>query len=86
MSNSNLVSNNGEQIIPINTREEFESDENGLITIERTLREPIFVYDKETGKKIKDWSITENGILLKDAYKQVVIDYYYDYDNGCTIM
>ena len=86
MSNSNLISNNGEQIIPINTREEFESDENGLIAIERTLRDPIFVYDKETGKKIKDWSITENGILLKDAYKQVVIDYYYDYDNGCTIM
>jgi hypothetical protein len=45
MTNAKLIENLGEQIIPINKQEIFESDENGLIEIGRTLREPIFVYD-----------------------------------------
>ena len=86
MSNANLVVNEGEQIIPINTRKEFESDENGRVFVGQMLREPIFVYDKNTGKKIISWSHAGDSILLNEAYKSVVIDYWYDYDNGCVTM
>ena len=86
MSNCQLVENEGEQIIPINVRQEYESDDRGKIVIGRTLREPIFVYDKNTGKKITGWTATTDSILLNEAYKSVVVDYWYDYDNGCVTM
>jgi hypothetical protein len=83
MSNAKLVENLGEQIIPINAREWYESDETGKISIEHTLRDPIFIYDKTTGKKIKDWTRANNVIYLNEQYKSVIVDYWYDYDNGC---
>lgn len=86
MTNAQLINNQGEQIIPINKREEFESDEHGKIVIGRTLREPVFVYDKTTGKKITGWTSTTDSIMLNEAYKSVIVDYWYDYDNGCQIM
>ena len=86
MSNCQLVENEGEQVIPINVRQEYESDDRGKIVIGRTLREPIFVYDKNTGKKITGWTATTDSILLNEAYKSVVVDYWYDYDNGCVTM
>ena len=86
MTNAQLINNEGEQIILINKREEFESDEYRKVHIGRTLREPIFVYDKATGKKITNWTLTTDSILLNEAYKSVIIDYWYGYDNGCQIM
>ena len=86
MTNAQLINNEGEQIIPINKREEFESDEHGKVVIGRTLREPVFVYDKATGKKITGWTSATDSILLNEAYKSVIVDYWYDYDNGCQIM
>lgn len=86
MTNAQLINNEGEQIIPINKREEFESDEHGKVVIGRTLHGPVFVYDKATGKKITGWTSTTDSILLNEAYKSVIVDYWYDYDNGCQIM
>ena len=86
MTNAQLIDNEGDQIISINKREEFESDEYGKIVVGRTLRQPVFVYDKATGKKITDWTSTADSIILNEAYKSVVVDYWYDYDNGCQIM
>ena len=86
MTNAQLINDEGEQIVPINKREEFESDEHGKILIGRTLHEPVFVYDKATGKKITGWTSTTDSILLNEAYKSVIVDYWYDYDNGCQIM
>ena len=86
MTNAQLINNEGEQIIPINKREEFESDEYGKVVIGRALRGPVFVYDKVTGKKITDWTLTDDSLLLNETYKSIVVDYWYDYDNGCQIM
>ena len=86
MSNSSLISNNGEQVFLVNKREEFESDESGKIDFKCALHEPIFVYDKETGKKLTGWTYLNNRILLNHAYKSVIVDYHYEYDNGCVIM
>ena len=86
MSNSQLIENMGKEIVSINMREEFESDNLGEINIGRTLREPIFIYDKETGEKITDWTYTEKTIYLNQQYKEVIVDYWYDYNNGFTTM
>jgi hypothetical protein len=86
MANAQLVNNEGEQIIPINKREEFESDEHGKVVIGRTLCKPVFVYEKATGKKITDLTLTADSILLNKAYESVIVDYWYEYDNGCQIM
>ena len=86
MSNSSLINNNGEQIILVNKREEKESDGAGKIEFGNALHEPIFVYDKETGKKITGWTYSNNRILLNQAYKSVIVDYHYKYDNGCVTM
>jgi hypothetical protein len=47
---------------------------------------PIFVYDVETGKKIKDWNCINDVIEIGQQYKEVIVDYYFDYDNGCEIL
>jgi hypothetical protein len=86
MTNAKLIANHGEQIVPINAREEYETDAGGKFVIERTLREPIFLYDKDTGKKITDWTREGNTFNLSKAYQQVVVDYWYEYDNGCVTM
>lgn len=86
MTNANLMLNEGEQIVPINVRKELESDAHGVITLEHIPREPIFVYDRDTGKKITDWTFVDNTIMLNQAYKSIVIDYWYNYDNGCVTM
>ena len=86
MSNSQLIENMGKEIVSINMREEFESDNLGEINIGRTLREPIFIYDKETGEKITGWTHTEKIIYLNQQYKEVIVDYWYDYNNGFTTM
>jgi hypothetical protein len=86
MCNAQLIENEGEEIIPINARKQFESDVSGVITIEQTPREPIFVYDAQTGEKLTDWTRADNVIQLNQPYRMVVIDYWYEYNNGCTIM
>lgn len=86
MTNSQLIENMGKEIVPINAREEFESDEVGKIDIGRTLCDPVFVYDKATGKKMTGWTRANNVIYLSQQYKEVIVDYWYDYNNGFTTM
>lgn len=86
MTNSSLMQNDGKQIIIIGAREERESDEFGNIMFERVMRDPVFVYDKNTGKKITDWVRNDNIITIKESYKSVIVDYQYEYDNGCVTM
>ena len=86
MTNAALIQNNGEQIIPINKREEFESDELGKINVGHIMCEPIFVYEKETGKKLNGWTASGEMLQLDQSYRTVVVDYWYNYDNGCTTM
>ena len=86
MTNAKFIKNEGEQIIPIHKIERLESKENGQVSLSQIPRDPVFVYDVATGKKIKDWSRAGNVIDIGQQYKEVVVDYYFDYDNGCEIL
>jgi hypothetical protein len=86
MANAQLIENTGEEIVSINAREEFESDEMGKISMGHTPRGPMFVYDKATGEKITDWTCADDILYLSQQYKEVIVDYWYDYNNGFTTM
>lgn len=86
MTNSKIISNNGEQIVPVQKIEELESDENGNITLLHTPREPMFLYDKISGKKIKNWTINDKTINIGQPYKEIVADYFYEYNNNYIVL
>ena len=86
MTNAKFAQSAGNEIITLSMREVYESDSTGEIVINKNLREPIFIYDSATGEKIKDWTRTGNTIYLTEQYKEVVVDYNYDYDNGFSII
>ena len=86
MTNAQLVENMGDEIVTLRKREQRESDENGKIIIEYDLCDPIFIYDANTGVKIKNWTRADNIIYLSEQYKDVVIDYGYNYNNNYTVM
>jgi hypothetical protein len=82
MTNANLLNSRGSDIVKINTRNLYESDDEGRIHIGKDLCEPIFVYDEKTGEKLFDWEWHAQTIHLKQPYKEVFVDYWYDYYNG----
>ena len=86
MTNSKLIEDTGIENILINTREEHESDEKGKVVTKQTPDSQVFVYDKQTGKRIMD--ITEAGRLLYigQPYKEVIVDYWYNYSNGFSML
>lgn len=86
MTNSKLVDKTAEESVRVSVRKEFESDEAGKIDIENTLQYPIFIYDKNTGEKILNWGHTEKTIYLHEKYRQVIVDYQYDYYNDYTTL
>jgi hypothetical protein len=64
MTNSKLIEDHGEQMVPINTREQHESDENGKIILNHQPNGTVFIYDQKTGEKITDARISGDIIWL----------------------
>lgn len=85
MSNSRLISSAAPQSILISKREEVESDENCLIHLEKETCGRPFVYD-ESFNKIEFEELNSNTLKIAKPYKNCVVDYTYDYNNGATIM
>ena len=86
MINASLAVNNGKYLVPISCREEVETDENGRAITRHLISEPVFVYDKKTGNKLQNWRFTNNQLFCDQAYQELIIDYQYNYDNGCEII
>jgi hypothetical protein len=86
MTNSQLISNSGTQSVLINTRELLESDENGKIILKYKPEEPVFIYDADSGEKIQKLLINGNIIYLSERFKRVIVDYWYNYNNGFTTL
>ena len=86
MTNASLINNEGDSIVAINCREVVESDELGTALLKHPASQPIFVYNKETGEKISDYRIDNDRLILDQAYLEVLVDYYYNYDNGYEVV
>ena len=86
MTNSKLIANCGEQVVSINAREQHESDENGKVVLKHLPKEPVFIYDQETGLKMDRPLISGNTFYLPEKFKNIVVDYWYDYSSGFTTL
>ena len=86
MTNAKLLRNEGQSIIPVNRRETVETDEEGKAQVKFSIQKPIFVYDKQTGEKLTNFTYENNTILLDQNYKEIVVDYYYNYDNKYSVL
>lgn len=84
MSNAKLTKNEGKEEIILPKREILESDEAGRLELAETPLQEIFVYDSQTGEKIKNWTNSKNVLVLPYSYKTVIVDYSYKYSNGFT--
>ena len=86
MTNAKLVKNDGQSLVTIGLREEVESNELGKAMLKHSVIEPIFVYDKATGKKITDFTYSDNVLFIGQSYTDIIVDYHYNYDNGYSIL
>lgn len=86
MTNAKLIDNEGQSVIDINHRETVETNEEGKAIVKYPIKPPVFVYDTATGKKITDFTYTDNSITIGQNYKEIVVDYYYSYDNGYSVL
>lgn len=68
--------------ICITEDEQLESDENGVITLSNTPVGQCWIYNKNTGEKITNFTINDNVINISEAYLDVVVTYNYNYNGG----
>jgi hypothetical protein len=85
MANAKFLVNDGDSTVLVNCRETLETNEKGVATSKHPIHEPVFVYNKETGEKITNFTRNGNNLILNQSYLEVVVDYYYNYDNGYTV-
>lgn len=87
LSNSRMIENQSADPVEITAREELETNEEGKITLKNfpSNINLLFIYNKETGEKISDFTIEENAITIGTPFLEVIVDYTYDYTNGATI-
>jgi len=85
MLNAKKVSWENSKPFLLSKRETLESDDDGLIHLAETpnLSNPVFVYDEDTGAKLTNLSMTDSKTInIGTPYKDYVVDYQYNYDNG----
>ena len=88
LSNSKLVKYEPEEEMLVSKHFIGESDEEGNISLGKEKITNVFVYDAETFEKINPINVDlEKGVIVIDTpYKDVEVDYQYNYSNGVTVM
>ena len=86
MTNAKLISEAEGIGIPLTKREVLESDENGNITLSEPAIDPIFVYDNSNGTKLTYTKVDSTTLHISDAFVTVLVDYSYEYDDGCKVL
>lgn len=67
--------------LPINIREQLESDEDGKIYLSHKGCSPLFVYRIDNGEKLVYQIIDQSTLKIDSAYTLVMVDYWYNYEN-----
>lgn len=86
LGNSRLLEKESSQIIPISKREEKEIDEEGKVELKEEPVGNIFVYNKETGDRLRDFRVEGKILVFDERYVDIIVDYTYNYTNGGTNM
>lgn len=85
MSNSRLLNVPQGEYLHIPNYEEAESDEEGIITFSHAPVCGLFIYNKQTGEKLTATRIDSTHYKIDSPYVSVILDYYYEYSNGCNV-
>ena len=86
LTNAKLINKEGNSAVRLNCREVLETDETGLMRATHSVKEPLFVYDINTGEKITVQTFAGHHIDIGKKYKEYLVDYYYDYGNEYEIL
>ena len=85
LSNARLLTREPDSNISISKRENKEINEYGKIELEEIPVGTIFVYNSNTGERIKDFGVEGKTLVFNNLiYLDVIIDYNYNYTNGGT--
>lgn len=86
MTNSKMIEAKEEEPISVQKIENLESDRLGLVYLSQSPKEKIFVYNAATGQKIKNWTCDGNTMYVGAPYREVIVDYCFDYKKGGTML
>lgn len=86
MTNAKLIHDDGVSMVPVNCRELVESNDSGVATTKHEISEPVFLYNKETGERIYDFTYSGNTVNTSQSFTDMIVDYYYNYDNKYSIL
>ena len=88
LTNSRLIEVGQTQVVCAPMRETLESDEHGNIELKYAPAlsgdHKMFVYDKASGAKLQ-YTCDSNIVTIEDSFKDVIVDYRYDYAGGGSV-
>ena len=82
MINARMIGPTNSQSVLITEQEELESNEEGKFELKYKPVKDLFIYNKETGNKINNYTINEKEITLESPFIDVVVIYIYEYKNS----
>lgn len=86
LNNARMFEVGAAQPITITAQEQHESNDSGIITLDHTPVENIFLYNASTGEKITSFTQNENQLTIETPYLDVIVNYIYNYSNTTKII
>lgn len=86
MSNSKIYNIQKNESIIVPMRERVESDENGNFETSELPCSILYVYDVDTGAKVSFNKIENKKYNISEAYKELILDYDFEYQNGGSLI
>lgn len=80
LTNAKLIEQVGVPI-PITEQEDKETDEEGKITLKHVPVGEIFVYNKNTGDRITNFTVNGAALTFESSFLEVIIRYTFNYTN-----
>lgn len=87
LSNSRIIEIPKQETICVPMKEEGESNEEGIIKLKHEPYCDLFVYEKDTGKRIMNYGFVDgraDQIKIDKPYQDIIVRYYYNYQDGAT--
>lgn len=87
LSNSQLITQENYSL-PIDFKEKKETNENGEILLKYSPNkdDTLFIYNAATGEKINNYTLTDNLLILGEPFKEIIINYTFNYDKKIQIL
>ena len=86
MTNAKLINTGNDKPILINKREIVETDEEGIAYTKYEVFSNLYVYNYKTGEKLPGIRAYQKAVHIGEAFKQYVVDYYFEYRDQASIL